>query len=206
MRITHEEAVADGDTLWLFAYGSLVSSPEGVAAPEEIVDEAKLLNFSRDFCILSTIYRGTSENPGLTLGLVPSEGSHCEGVAMKFRAADAAAVFEAIDAREMVDCELPDGSMRGPVYQRHKLPVQLPNGCTVECLTYVADPNNKHTWRDGLEMDDKVRMIATAEGRRGRSAAYLAEVVQALQQRGVPCENLLELHQRVEAFGSMSRA
>ena len=41
MLIKHEEAVADGETLWLFAYGSLVSSPEGVAAPEEIVDEAQ---------------------------------------------------------------------------------------------------------------------------------------------------------------------
>ena len=52
--------------VWIFAYGSLMWNP-GFAAAES--EPAVLCGYHRRFCIVSRMYRGTPETPGLVLGL-----------------------------------------------------------------------------------------------------------------------------------------
>ena len=66
--------------LWIFAYGSLIWNPIFHYSDRCLV---RLENWQRRFCMLAPVGRGTIDNPGLVLGLMPSEGSYCEGIAYR---------------------------------------------------------------------------------------------------------------------------
>src|SRR3546814_14355646 len=68
--------------------------------PHTSVTVAKLWGHHRGFCIWSRRYRGTPENPGLVLGLMP--GGSCKGRAFRVRRADEEAVTDYLYRREMV--------------------------------------------------------------------------------------------------------
>lgn len=63
-----------GDDVWVFAYGSLLWNPAF-----EVVEQvaAVLPGWHRAFCIRLTRFRGTPEQPGLMMSLVP--GGSCRG-------------------------------------------------------------------------------------------------------------------------------
>src|SRR5258706_11260144 len=65
-------------TFWIFGYGSLMWNP---GFPYEERRHAVLAGFHRRFCIRSTIYRGTPEQPGLVLGI--DNGGECHGMAFR---------------------------------------------------------------------------------------------------------------------------
>src|SRR5438067_13222193 len=63
---------------WIFGYGSLMWNP---GFPYVEKKHAVLRGFHRRFCIRSTIYRGTPEQPGLVLGV--DAGGECNGMAFR---------------------------------------------------------------------------------------------------------------------------
>ena len=82
---------------WVFGYGSLIWNPE---IEYERAELARLDGFHRAFCIRSTRYRGTPENPGVVLGL--DHGGSCTGLAFLNCAPNRALrPFEHLYAREM---------------------------------------------------------------------------------------------------------
>jgi len=60
------ERMADLPELWVFGYGSLIWNPVFDVAETR---PARLDGYSRQFCILALVGRGTPEKPGLWLGL-----------------------------------------------------------------------------------------------------------------------------------------
>ena len=67
---------------WVFAYGSLLWNP---LFPFLEARPATLRGVHRSFCLWSKASRGTTEQPGLVLGLEP--GGACRGVGVSFAAA-----------------------------------------------------------------------------------------------------------------------
>ena len=84
--------------LWVFGYGSLMWRP-GFAYEE--AQHARLTGYRRCFCIYSVHHRGTTERPGMVLGL--DRGGACEGIAYRVSAANAAQTTRYLRAREQVN-------------------------------------------------------------------------------------------------------
>ena len=112
--------------LWVFGYGSLIWRP-GFPFLERRV--ARLNGAHRALCVYSWVHRGTPDRPGLVLGL--DRGGACRGVAFRVPAADAPAVLDYLDEREMT----------GGVYHRRLVPLRLlDGGGTKRAVAFVADP------------------------------------------------------------------
>ncbi len=88
--------VSEPGDVWFFAYGSLMWNPE--FEPRE-TREACLEGWHRRFCVSSVIYRGTPEQPGLSLGL--DRGGACRGLALRIGETDRDEVFTYLAKREM---------------------------------------------------------------------------------------------------------
>ena len=110
-----------GKDFFVFAYGSLMWRPD---FPFVDVLAATLYGYHRAFCITSTHYRGTTDKPGLVLGL--DRGGMCIGRLYRIAHADAAQVAEYLHQRELITgCYVPK-----PVTLR------LQGGKRAEGLTY----------------------------------------------------------------------
>ncbi|MBX2809828.1 MAG: gamma-glutamylcyclotransferase [Cellvibrionaceae bacterium] len=91
------EDIAKDQDLWVFGYGSLMWLQN---FNFDETRQATLTGYHRDFCILSVVYRGTPENPGLALGL--KEGGYCHGVAFKLSKYNLSEELAKIWAREVI--------------------------------------------------------------------------------------------------------
>lgn len=158
-------------SLYVFAYGSLIWRP-GFAY--SAMHPALLRGFHRRFCIWSRRYRGTPEAPGLVLGL--DRGGSCRGVAFRVAEADAAAVLDYLEAREM-----PPGD---PVYERRTLRVTLLDSAReVSAVAFVAD--RKHASYCRPEAAAAAAAIARGRGQMGPNRDYLLNTVAHLRAMGV---------------------
>jgi glutathione-specific gamma-glutamylcyclotransferase len=169
--------------LWLFAYGSLMWNPEFTfvrSAP------AMLYGYHRSFCLYSTRYRGTPENPGLVLGL--DRGGCCRGVAFLVAQSEVAPVLETLWAREMSDL----------VYHPRVVVVEA-EGSRISALTFVADREHEH-YAGRLEVEEIARTIAEGTGARGPNADYLFNTLRHLHALGIRERHLDVLSRAVQAL------
>ncbi|MDQ7249850.1 gamma-glutamylcyclotransferase [Dongia sedimenti] len=158
-----------GAELRVFGYGSLMWRPD---FPYIDIVPATLHGYHRAFCIRSTHYRGTRENPGLVLGL--DRGGMCHGRMFRVKPEHAAEVAEALHQREMVT----------GVYEPRWLKVRLEDGGIATALAYVAD--RKHPQYAGkLEIPEIARRIRLAIGRTGSNVEYLRNTVLHLEEMGI---------------------
>ena len=176
------------DGPWVFAYGSLMWSPEFPVAERVI---AQVDGWRRSFCLRSIRHRGTPTEPGLVLGLDANPGHICSGVALRVEAGLWPEVVTALRAREMVT----------EAYFETRLPLQLADGRRAEGLTYVM---RRDHWQyaAGLSPAQQAEIIAAAQGGRGPNADYLYNTVAHLDQLGIPDDDLAELAGRVRALRS----
>lgn len=154
--------------VWVFAYGSLIWRPD--FAPAEM-RMARLAGWHRAMCILSTVYRGTPESPGLVLGL--DRGGSCRGRALRVAAADWPAVKARLDARELVT----------GVYDARFLPIRLEDGRRVAAYAYVCNRGHRQYWCGPV--DEAVRLIRQGHGASGCARDYLASTVEHLAALGM---------------------
>jgi cation transport protein ChaC len=156
--------------LYVFGYGSLIWKPGFAHAG---MHPALLRGFHRRFCIWSRSYRGTPEAPGLVLGL--ARGGACRGVAFRVPAADAPAVLDYLDEREMT----------GGVYHRRLVPLRLLDGGGVrQAVAFVADPAGP-AYCAGLTPEAMAAAIAGGHGIMGPNRDYLLHTVSHLREMGV---------------------
>jgi cation transport protein ChaC len=154
--------------VWVFAYGSLMWSPEmrfAEALP------ARIHGYHRSFCLYSPEYRGTREKPGLVLGL--DRGGSCRGIAYRLAEATLADEIDLIWTREMT----------GFVYHMTPLKLATERGSVSGYAFTVRRDSRDYAGR--LPHDVAARIIATSRGDRGTGRDYLANTVRHLEQLGI---------------------
>lgn len=171
-----------GEGAWVFAYGSLMWRPDFV--PDEI-RLARAAGWHRAMCILSTVYRGTPDQPGLVLGL--DRGGSCVGRALKVGAAQWPTVKALLDSRELVT----------GVYIPRFVPVRLDDGRRVAAYAFICDRNHSQYWAG--DMTEAVRLIRQGAGQCGPARDYLASTVAHLAALGIPDGMLHRLLKQVDA-------
>ena len=166
---------------WVFGYGSLIWNPEVEYDHAEL---GRLHGFHRAFCIRSTRYRGTPENPGVVLGL--DRGGSCVGLAFRLRLHDRRQAIERLYEREMGGDN---------VYVPSRMPVTLASGQRVQALTFVANRTSDSYQR--LPDGELLTRLAGCCGQRGHNLEYLVNTLHSLEQRGVRDSMLKSLVRRV---------
>lgn len=168
MQRTHPGEV---DTDWVFGYGSLIWNPEFD------YDQASLgraWGYHRAFCVGSTLYRGTPEQPGVVLGL--DRGGSCVGVVYRLAPAIRDEAIARLFARE-----IPNPATS--IYLARQIVVSLENGDRVEALTFVADRNRPSYHR--LSDAEILARLRQCHGQRGPNREYAINTWRALDERGV---------------------
>lgn len=179
---TPTEGWRQGTDLWVFAYGSLMWNP-GFTHAE--VCTARLFGYHRALCILSLLWRGTPERPGLVLGL--DRGGSCPGRAFRVEAALVPDTMERLYAREM-----PSG-----VYVPRFLPVRLEDGRRVTAWTFLARRDHPQYRRDdGSEA--AAALIRQGTGKAGPCRDYLANTLEQLHRLGLRDRRLENLLRRAD--------
>lgn len=157
-----------GSQWWVFAYGSLLWNP---LFPFDDARPAILSGRHRRFCLWSVASRGTSNQPGLVLGL--DRGGSCHGVVYRLPASGAKAELMLLWRREMVF-----GAYR-------------PLWVTVRCahsplvaLAFVVDRTHRQ-YTGKLKLGEQAGVLASAAGAFGSSADYLERTRVALISHGI---------------------
>ncbi|HSH41028.1 MAG TPA: gamma-glutamylcyclotransferase [Arenicellales bacterium] len=164
------------DAFWVFGYGSLMWRP-GFEYSSRC--KAQLHGYHRALCLLSCVYRGTVELPGLVFGL--DAGGSCVGRAFRVEKRHRLPVYDYLMEREMV---------RGAYYPRW-LTVSTPAG-RVTALCFVV--NRRHEqYAPGLSEREIVDRIRAARGRRGPNIDYILNTCEHLEELGITCRQLTRI-------------
>ena len=157
-----------GSDWWVFAYGSLLWNP---LFPFDDARPATLSGRHRRFCLWSVASRGTSNQPGLVLGL--DRGGSCHGVVYRLPARRAKDELMLLWRREMV------------------LGAYHPLWVTVRCgraplvaLAFVVDRAHRQ-YTGKLSLGEQADVLASAAGAFGSSADYLERTRVALITHGI---------------------
>lgn len=199
----------DIDCDWVFAYGSLIWSPDIEFAERRA---AKLYGYHRAFCISSTRYRGTAERPGAVLGL--DRGGSCIGVAYRFKPSARKAALDELFRREMPDpkssvyrpnivqlvlgetCTSTQYSPSGELLEEPGLAVaSLAVGEKVQALTFLADRNLPSYIH--LDLDQLVERLACCDGERGPNRDYAINTWKSLRELGFQDRKLSKVVERL---------
>lgn len=170
--------------LWVFAYGSLLWKPG--FEPEDR-EPARLEGYHRRFCVLSRIYRGTPQLPGLVLGL--AAGGDCHGLALRI---GRARLEETLDY-------LWDREMQTGIYFARQLSLVLGReGRTGTALAFVVNPDHEQ-FCGSLDDDAAADRIVTASGTCGSNLDYFLNTIELLNEHGLPDPGLGALCASVDA-------
>jgi cation transport protein ChaC len=191
---------------WVFGYGSLMWNP-GFRFLER--QRAVIHGYHRSLCMLSHMYRGTPDRPGLVLGL--DIGGACHGIAFKIADADWAEVVDYLRAREQVTNmyheltkpvrlvqrsppKLLDFGDKGtlkknaePIAARHEEARQVP------ALFYAVNRTHRQ-YAGRLSLEDQLHHVRQGHGQSGSCTDYVLNTVQHLREAGIrdhPLEKLV---------------
>lgn len=150
--------------IWLFAYGSLIWRPGFEFSQRQL---AVLDGYERRFCQASHDHRGSLDQPGRVVTLLPMQKGQCSGIAFGLDKKYARSVLPVLDEREQ------DG------YIRAHVDVVLENGSLTRALTWIAQADNP-SWRGGEAVDVAAAVIAASTGQSGSNKDYLYQLDAAL--------------------------
>lgn len=162
-------APAHSGDLWVFGYGSLMWRP-GFRHIES--SPALLRGAHRALCVYSVRHRGTSDNPGLVLGL--DHGGSCHGMAFRVAAEDVEETRAYLTEREQMN----------RVYREVMRPVDLRGGERVAALAYIVDRTHRQYAR-GLDRDQLLLHIRQGQGQSGTCRDYVLNTLASLAQLGI---------------------
>lgn len=169
---------------WVFGYGSLIWDP-GFEYDER--HKVVIHGYHRAFCIRSTRYRGTADNPGVVLGL--DRGGSCHGVAYRLRDDQAPTVIERIYRREMMN----------QAYDPRLVPIRLADGRRIRALTFTA----RHAGSSYVKLDEAevVRRLKHCAGARGPNCDYAINTMKALTEWGIKDSRLAAIVRQLSPMG-----
>ncbi len=169
--------------LWVFAYGSLMWQP-GFDFSERA--PAALIGAHRSLCIYSFHHRGTSDYPGLVLGL--DQGGACRGVAFRVAAESYDETLAYLRAREQVT----------DVYVEITKPVSLLDGSAREreAVCYMADRGHPQ-YAGRLSSERQADLVRSAAGLAGSNLDYVLNTVRHLEEAGIHDAELVALARRL---------
>jgi cation transport protein ChaC len=199
---------------WVFGYGSLMWNP-GFRFSER--RRAVIHGYHRSLCMLSHMYRGTPDRPGLVLGL--DIGGACHGIAFKVADADWAEVVDYLRAREQVTNmyheltkpvrlversppKLVDFGDQGTRREKAEpLETRQEDSRKVPALFYAV--NRAHRQYAGrLSLEDQLHHVRQGHGQSGSCVDYVQNTVQHLREAGIrdhPLEKIVHALRKLEA-------
>jgi cation transport protein ChaC len=136
--------------------------------------------------VLSVIYRGTPERPGLSLGL--DFGGSCRGFALRVASAERDDVARYLEHRELQE----------DIYFCRRVAVTTPEG-RIPAYAFVinrADP----IYAGKQNLEEMAVRVAGASGQRGPNRDYVANTVRHLDALGIPDGPIHALLRRVDEF------
>lgn len=178
------------DDIWVFAYGSLIWNPMIEYAARRM---AVVPGWRRAFCLKVRSGRGSPDNPGLMLGLMP--GGACTGVAFLVAEELVEPELDLIWRREMVA----EGYIPRWVPLLDEAGVAYGHG-----IAFTINPGGPSYCGD-LPLDEQVQRLATAAGGLGSAAEYLLRTRDGLREMGIEDEFVEELSRLVEAHPALRK-
>ncbi len=172
------------ETLWVFAYGSLIWNPEF-----EFLSDVKgtALGWHRSFCLSLTRWRGTRELPSLMLAL--DRGGSCVGIAYELPKTDHKAQIVRLLEREI--------DAKPPTNVPHWVWVKTETG-RVRAVTFIAKETGP-AYAGKLPLQEVAYITARAAGHWGSAAIYLQKTISMLESHGIRDKNLWKLQSLVAA-------
>ena len=164
---------------WVFGYGSLMWNPGFRFAERR---RASVHGYHRSLCMLSHMYRGTPDRPGLVLGL--DMGGACHGIAYRIKSGDWEETVTYLRAREQVT----------NMYHELVKPVRLIGGEAqkVAAMFYVVNRSHRQ-YAGRLSLEDQLHHVRQGHGQSGSCVDYVLNTVQHLREEGIrdhPLEKL----------------
>jgi cation transport protein ChaC len=167
-RQTFLRAIAPGEDVWVFGYGSLMWNP---ALHVEESRAGRIYGHHRVFCLNMLMGRGSPECPGLMLAL--DRGGSCHGMAHRVAASNVDQELRILWMREML----------GGTYVPRWVAVRTASGA-VRAITFIA--NQRHPRYAGkLPPDSIAERIAQAQGDLGTNRYYLFRLTEHLDELGI---------------------
>lgn len=169
---------------WIFGYGSLIWNP-GFEVLERRAGWVH--GWMRRFYQGSPDHRGTPEDMGRVVTLLPDAHAQVWGVAYRPAPHELAHIMARLDHREQGG------------YAHARVRVHAPDGAVLDALTYIATPQNPYYLGD-RPLDVMAQRIARAYGPSGLNRAYLFALEDALAQAGAQDEHVTTLAHAVRAL------
>ncbi len=161
-----EQLPEQGDSVWLFGYGSLIYKVDFDYLERR---PAEIQGWVRRFWQGSHDHRGTPDNPGRVATLIRQPGARCPGMAYRV----GPEVFSHLDVREK------NG------YLRFTTPLHFRNGNQAEGLVYIATEDNA-AFLGPADECHIARHISRSIGPSGPNRDYLLELANSLRTLGDP--------------------
>lgn len=168
--LVESQDIIEETSCWVFGYGSLIWRP---GFPFVRREEGWISGWSRRFWQGSPDHRGTPENPGRVVTLIPDPGSRCWGVAYELPAAERDEIMNALDIREQAG------------YERILTTVHLRDGesSLEDVLMYVAREENP-CFLGPCALEELARWVRSCEGPSGSNEDYVRTLAAALREMG----------------------
>jgi cation transport protein ChaC len=163
---------------WIFGYGSLVWRP---AFKHQRREPAYIEGFERRFWQASPLHRGTEEQPGRVVTLLPKASARCWGMAYQVHESEVDAILTALDHRERTGY----ARVRTTLHVRGVGPIE-------DVLLYVASPENRN-YIGPESHETTAAIIRHAHGESGANQEYLQKLAQGLDEMQVEDPHILEL-------------
>jgi glutathione-specific gamma-glutamylcyclotransferase len=170
------------DTLWLFAYGSLIWKPDFTALDHR---RGFAYGWHRSFCMELKSWRGTPEQPGLMLAL--DRGGCCEGIVYRLPDNDHHDQLRRLVRREL--------GYREDVPATRWINVRTDAGA-IRALVFYAAPRDS-AYRGRKPPEEVAQVLARAAGHVGSCAMYLYQTVTKLEEHGIHDRRLWQLQELV---------
>ncbi|CAH1155750.1 unnamed protein product [Phaedon cochleariae] len=154
--------------MWVFGYGSLIWK---VDFPYEVKILGYIKGFTRKFYQYSTDHRGTPENPGRVVTLLPAENnSRVYGIAYKIPNSDIEQVVNHLDYREKGGYER-QSIIFHPIDENEK---------PFEITIYLASLDN-FNYAGPADLKDIAEQILRSNGPSGPNIDYVSNLAESMR-------------------------